>query len=100
MAPSPRTRTVDRQAILDDLQAQFILSKDELLQLTSAFLDEIRRGLNNYGHPMAMMYAFSLIITSLRHADHASRPTFVTGVPDGTETGCVVYPQTMPRPRN
>ncbi|KAK0206198.1 hypothetical protein DFS33DRAFT_565432 [Desarmillaria ectypa] len=59
----------DPQAVLDDINYQFQLEPSTLISLAKAFLEEFRLGLSNYGHPMAMI------------------PTFVTGVPDGTEIG-------------
>ncbi|OJT13179.1 Glucokinase [Trametes pubescens] len=55
--------------ILDDIEHQFSLDKDDLIRITSQFLEDFKLGLSEYNHPMAMI------------------PTFVTGVPDGTETG-------------
>ncbi|KAJ7667643.1 hypothetical protein DFH06DRAFT_1280572 [Mycena polygramma] len=57
------------QAIFDGIHRQFDLSPETMVELTGAFLDEFKVGLGGYNHPMAMI------------------PTFVTGVPDGTETG-------------
>ncbi|KAF5357599.1 hypothetical protein D9758_007415 [Tetrapyrgos nigripes] len=59
----------DPQSVLSDIDHQLTLNPSTLLGLVKAFLDEFRQGLSNYNHPMAMI------------------PTFVTGVPDGTETG-------------
>ncbi|KAJ7937401.1 hypothetical protein B0H13DRAFT_2425519 [Mycena leptocephala] len=59
----------DVQFIFDDIHRQFQLGPETLVELTEAFLDEFKVGLGDYNHPMAMI------------------PTFVTGVPDGTETG-------------
>ncbi|TFY59827.1 hypothetical protein EVJ58_g5534 [Rhodofomes roseus] len=55
--------------ILDDIEDQFRLEEDALIEITKQFLEDFRAGLGEYNHPMAMI------------------PTFVTGVPDGTETG-------------
>ncbi|KZT74519.1 hexokinase [Daedalea quercina L-15889] len=55
--------------ILDDIEEQFHLDEDALIEITKQFLEDFRTGLAEYNHPMAMI------------------PTFVTGVPDGTETG-------------
>ncbi|OBZ71860.1 Glucokinase [Grifola frondosa] len=55
--------------VLDDIEEQFKLDQDELIKITTQFLEDFRLGLSEYNHPMAMI------------------PTFVTGVPDGTETG-------------
>ncbi|KAJ3861861.1 hypothetical protein EV359DRAFT_46354 [Lentinula novae-zelandiae] len=57
------------QSILNDIDAQFTLHPALLTDLTDAFLREIKVGLEGYGEDMAMV------------------PSFVTGVPDGTETG-------------
>ncbi|KAJ7367923.1 hypothetical protein DFH08DRAFT_8902 [Mycena albidolilacea] len=57
------------QRILDDIHQQFQLSPEVMVDLTGQFLEEFKVGLGNYNHPMAMI------------------PTFVTAVPNGTETG-------------
>ncbi|KAF8165126.1 hexokinase [Crassisporium funariophilum] len=57
------------QAVFDLIDCQFTLDERNLAELTKAFLHEFGLGLAEYGRPMAMI------------------PTFVTGVPDGTETG-------------
>ncbi|KAI0723500.1 hexokinase [Earliella scabrosa] len=64
-APCP---DVERR-VLDEIEDQFRLTKDDLTRITSHFLDDFKLGLSEYNHPMAMI------------------PTFVTGVPDGSETG-------------
>ncbi|KIJ70418.1 hypothetical protein HYDPIDRAFT_105131 [Hydnomerulius pinastri MD-312] len=55
--------------ILKTIHNQFTLGDDSLFNITKTFLREVSDGLSNYGHPMAMI------------------PTFVKGVPDGSETG-------------
>ncbi|KAF8826419.1 hypothetical protein HHX47_DHR5000019 [Lentinula edodes] len=57
------------QSILTSLDAQFTLPPALLTDLTHAFLREINLGLKGYGEDMAMV------------------PSFITGVPDGSETG-------------
>ncbi|KIL68174.1 hypothetical protein M378DRAFT_158709 [Amanita muscaria Koide BX008] len=57
------------QRILDDIDRQFRPSLDTLVDLTREFLVEFKLGLESSGQPMAMI------------------PTYVTYVPDGTETG-------------
>ncbi|KAJ8086161.1 hypothetical protein PM082_004983 [Marasmius tenuissimus] len=59
----------DPQTVFDDIDFQMTLEPSTLTELVKAFLDEFRTGLGDYNHPMAMI------------------PSFVTGVPDGTETG-------------
>ncbi|KAJ7179477.1 hypothetical protein C8R46DRAFT_1160052 [Mycena filopes] len=59
----------EAQAVLDGIHSQFQLPTESLAELTTQFLEEFKLGLGDYGHPMAMI------------------PTFVTGVPNGTETG-------------
>ncbi|CAK5262682.1 unnamed protein product [Mycena citricolor] len=59
----------DPQPVLDDINEQFQLGPETLVELTEAFLHEFKLGLGQYNEPMAMI------------------PTFVTGVPDGSETG-------------
>ncbi|KAJ3568406.1 hypothetical protein NP233_g5735 [Leucocoprinus birnbaumii] len=55
--------------LYEHIDAQFRLSDNQLVELTKTFLHEFKLGLEDYGHAMAMI------------------PTFVTGVPDGTEKG-------------
>ncbi|KAF5364079.1 hypothetical protein D9756_000575 [Leucocoprinus leucothites] len=55
--------------LYEHIDAQFQLSDQQLVELTKTFLHEFKLGLEDYGHAMAMI------------------PTFVTGVPDGTEKG-------------
>ncbi|KAL5508092.1 hypothetical protein ACEPAH_5710 [Sanghuangporus vaninii] len=57
------------RSYLDSIQKQFILSDERLLAITQRFLDDFDAGLSEYGKSMAMI------------------PTFVTGVPNGTEKG-------------
>ncbi|TCD70456.1 glucokinase [Steccherinum ochraceum] len=57
------------QAILDAIEHQFQLDNDALLKISGQFLEDFRLGLGQYNHPMAMI------------------PTYVTGVPNGSETG-------------
>jgi len=54
------------QEIFDIIEDQFTLQPHSLVELTKAFLDEIKTGLTNYNQAMAMI------------------PSFVTGVPNGT----------------
>lgn len=56
-------------SILADIEQQFTLDEDVLKPITLHFHELFNLGLSEYGHPMAMI------------------PTFVSGVPDGTETG-------------
>ncbi|KAG6849636.1 hypothetical protein H0H93_006759 [Arthromyces matolae] len=69
MPPIHALSTEDPQSIFNDIDRDFQLSSQDLVELTKAFLHEISLGLAEYGQPMAII------------------PTFVTGVPDGTETG-------------
>ncbi|KIP09830.1 hypothetical protein PHLGIDRAFT_125977 [Phlebiopsis gigantea 11061_1 CR5-6] len=55
--------------VFGDIEAQFQLEDDVLHSITTKFLEDFGSGLGEYGHPMAMI------------------PTFVTGVPNGSETG-------------
>ncbi|KXN86325.1 Glucokinase [Leucoagaricus sp. SymC.cos] len=55
--------------LYEHIGAQFQLSDTQLVELTKSFLHEFKLGLEGYGQAMAMI------------------PTFVTGVPDGTEKG-------------
>jgi hexokinase len=85
MAPISALTYDNAQHIFDDIDRHFQLNQETLVELSNAFLDEFRAGLGNYNHPMAMMYVLSSTIFT--HSDRISSPTFVTGVPDGTETG-------------
>ncbi|KAH8105509.1 hexokinase [Cristinia sonorae] len=58
-----------QRAILDAIEQQFQLTDDALVTITKQFLEDFRLGLGEYNHPMAMI------------------PTYVTGVPNGSETG-------------
>lgn len=71
--------------LYDHIDAQFRVSNTQLVDLTKTFLHEFKLGLEDYGHAMAMMYA----IDPFNQASYScrSRPTFVTGVPNGTEKG-------------
>ena len=75
----------DSYSLLEHIDKQFYLDPDALINLANAFLQEARLGLANYGRPMAMMFVLlsSFSCTSLTILS----PSFVTGVPDGTETG-------------
>ena len=46
------------QEVFDILEDQFTLQPDFLVELTKAFLDEVKIGLTNYNQAMAMMCAF------------------------------------------
>ncbi|KAF7354987.1 Phosphotransferase [Mycena sanguinolenta] len=63
------SKSNDAQYILDDIHRQFQFSPEAMVDITGQFLHEFKVGLGDYNHPMAMI------------------PTFVTGVPNGTETG-------------
>ncbi|KAG2345134.1 hexokinase [Suillus weaverae] len=58
-----------KEDILESLCNQFTIDDQCLFKITQTFLSEISDGLSSYGRPMAMI------------------PTFVKGVPDGSETG-------------
>jgi hexokinase len=44
------------QRVLDDITRHFQLGPETLTELTTAFVEEIRLGLGNYNHAMAMVY--------------------------------------------
>lgn len=73
-------------SLIADIEQQFTLDGDVLISITSHFHKLFNLGLSEYGHPMAMMYVSTLRIVCLPLMSYPS-PTFVTGVPDGTETG-------------
>ncbi|KAI8975824.1 hypothetical protein BD414DRAFT_539424 [Trametes punicea] len=59
----------DALRILERIEQQFRSSKDDLTRITCKFLEDFELGLSECKQPMAMI------------------PTFVTGVPNETETG-------------
>ena len=77
----------DAQRIFDDIDHQFQLTPDTLIDLAKAFLDEFKVGLGNYNHPMALMSVTTSPCLHFLILQGSNSPTFVTGVPDGTETG-------------
>lgn len=50
-APAP---DVGRR-VFDEIETQFRLSKDDLIRITTQFLEDFDLGLREYNHPMAMM---------------------------------------------
>lgn len=72
--------------VFDDIEATFHLDNDALHTITKQFLEDFRLGLSEYNHPMAMMYVFARIEYTIMSLCACS-PTFVTGVPNGSETG-------------
>lgn len=69
MAPTPSSAKLPEY--LKTLEPFFLLSPEKLKAITQEFQEEYAGGLAAYGQDMAMV------------------PSFVTGVPDGTETGSV-----------
>ncbi|THH01755.1 hypothetical protein EW026_g995 [Hermanssonia centrifuga] len=69
MAPTSAFLKDDGHQTFDSIAAQFQLDDEALHTITKQFLEDFRLGLSEYNHPMAMI------------------PTFVTGVPNGSETG-------------
>ncbi|KAG2013453.1 hexokinase [Coprinopsis cinerea AmutBmut pab1-1] len=69
MSPISAHHADDAQHVLDLIDRQFTVTSDQLVAITRGFLDEMEQGLGAYGKPMAMI------------------PSFVTGVPNGKETG-------------
>jgi len=82
------SRTDKISSVLADIEQQFNLDGDALISITSHFHKLFNIGLSEYGHPMAMMYVSipPVRISCFPFTLNLS-PTFVTGVPDGTETG-------------
>jgi hypothetical protein len=76
-------------SLLSDIEEQFSLDEHALISITSHFHKLFNLGLSEYGHPMAMMYVFTRNLAPCAPLTSSSTgsPTFVTGVPDGTETG-------------
>jgi len=75
-------------SVLSDIEEQFTLDEQALISITSHFHKLFNLGLSEYGHPMAMMYVFMQPRPCVPLTSRSTgSPTFVTGVPDGTETG-------------
>ena len=74
-------------SLLSDIEEQFTLDEHALISITSHFHKLFNLGLSEYGHPMAMMYVFAQPTRAPLTSNSTDSPTFVTGVPDGTETG-------------
>lgn len=55
MASTSALSNSETQRVFDEIHRQFHLSSESLVELTKAFLDEFRVGLQNYNQPMAMM---------------------------------------------
>jgi len=55
--------------VMDAIEASFFLSEEKIKAIGDKFIQDFRTGYSKYGEAMAMI------------------PTFVTGVPNGTETG-------------
>lgn len=90
MAPVSTTEhalTPDDTKVFNAIDAQFQLDDACLHQITEEFLYDIQGGLSTYGRSMAMMYVQAYFHPSIHAHLRFHRPTFVTGVPNGTETG-------------
>lgn len=61
MAPISTPQSTNTQDVVDQIERQFTLSPESLVDLTKAFLNEFELGLGSYGQPMAMMYVPFLI---------------------------------------
>lgn len=90
MAPVSTTEhalTPDDRKVFHAIDAQFQLDDACLHQIAEEFLYDIQGGLSTYGRSMAMMYVQSCLhpLTHAHRRFHS--PTFVTGVPNGKETG-------------
>ncbi|KAH9942994.1 hexokinase [Epithele typhae] len=75
------------RAVFDDIENMFLLTKDDLMNITSHFLKDFALGLGEYNHPMAMMRVSLQIFLSIPVLCVLYSPTFVTGVPNGSEVG-------------
>jgi hypothetical protein len=86
----PYSRSQPPQQILDDIEAQFHIDDDTLKEIVSQFLKEFETGLGEYNYPMAMMcvmhrgWKSSISVLLLIYL---CSPSFISGVPNGTETG-------------
>lgn len=56
MSPISALTYDNEQHIFDQIDRQFQLSQETLVELSKAFLREFSAGLGEYNHPMAMMY--------------------------------------------
>lgn len=56
MAPTTALYALSPEGVLEDIGNQFELGSAELLDITQAFLEDVKEGLGKYGHPLAMMY--------------------------------------------
>lgn len=65
MPPTP----ISPQSVISSLEPQFLLTPAHLKEIVDQFHQELHQGLDKYGCDVAMV------------------PSFVTGVPDGTEVG-------------
>jgi hexokinase len=75
------------QSVLDTIGRQLTITDEHLVEITKAFVDEFQLGLNNYGKDMAMMCVILFDLYAPRVSSDPSSPTFVPGVPDGSEKG-------------
>ena len=46
----------NQQHVFDDIDRHFLLSQEVLIELATAFVEEMGLGLGKYNHPMAMVY--------------------------------------------
>lgn len=77
----------DSQSIFDDIDRDFRLQRETLMDLTKTFLNEFKAGLESYNQPMAMMYAaFIFYIDASSHSlvDLRSSQVFPTVQKRGT----------------
>lgn len=65
MPPLHALNDDDPQRVFDDIHRQFQLSPQLLIELATAFVDEIRLGLGSYNHAMAMVYVLLSIQVSV-----------------------------------
>ena len=84
------------RAVFDDIENMFRLTKEDLVQITTHFLKDFELGLSEYNHPMAMMYAPLQIALGCYSSLALASPTFVTGVPNGSEVGYVFHILAIP----
>jgi hypothetical protein len=69
MTPISIPQYTSTQGVVDQIEHQFTLSPETLVDLTKAFLNEFELGLGSCGQAMAMMYAPFLLYFAI--ADRA-----------------------------
>lgn len=61
------------EVALANIERQFTLTEESLLEITKAFLEEVATGLKEYNHPMAMMYSLLSTVMALSYLSLIAR---------------------------